>query len=144
MVGTGLFDRSPNAMTTRLRRVRAIRGMSRAQLSERTGVCPASIARYEHGREPVLEIDKAVIAQALGIPFAILWGPSTDVLAAWLERPDATACASSPRSSRLPLGSGAVPARGVVSRCGVAQASRDPAHFGAAIASVRSVRSARR
>lgn len=71
--------------------VRSALGLTGAELYRRTGVSAEAFARLEDGRTGPDEAEKATIARALGIPLTVLWGPSTEVLAAWLERPGATA-----------------------------------------------------
>ena len=66
-------------------------GVSRMELSDRTGIPVQAIALFEDARVDLPDADKAAIARVLEVPKAVLWGPSTDVLLAWLERPSAAA-----------------------------------------------------
>lgn len=66
-------------------------GVSRQELSRRTGVPVQALALFENGWVDLWDEDKVDIAKALDVPYSILWGPSTDVVVAWLERPEATA-----------------------------------------------------
>ena len=81
---------SPGA-AAHLALVRSALGLTHAELCQRTGVSAEAIARLEDGRSDPDAAEKATIARALGIPLTVLWGPSTEVLAAWLERLGSTA-----------------------------------------------------
>jgi hypothetical protein len=79
--------RAPSAPANLLLARRA-RGMSRARLAERTDLPGQALALFENGWVDLWPEDKTEIARVLQVPGAVLWGPSTDVLLAWLERED--------------------------------------------------------
>lgn len=76
-------------------------GLSIAELSRRTGLTARAIAYFEARGTGLGPQARSLIARALNAPDAVLWGPSTEVLTAWLDRPDATA--------HGPVGPGAPP-----------------------------------
>ena len=65
---------------------RRARAMSRTRLAERVGLAAQAIALFENGWVDLWPEDKAEIARVLEVPGAVLWGPSTDVLLAALDR----------------------------------------------------------
>ena len=67
---------------------RRARAMSRSRLAERSALPVQAIRLFENGWVDLWPEDKAEIARVLQVPGAVLWGPSTDVLLAWLERED--------------------------------------------------------
>lgn len=71
--------------------VRHSLGVSRQEVSRRTGIPVQALTLFENGWVDLWNEDKADIARVLGVPHSVLWGPSTDVVVAWLERPEATA-----------------------------------------------------
>ena len=91
MVETGAVDSASGAgrvpsVPANLLLARRARAMSRTRLAERVGLAAQAIALFENGWADLWPEDKAEIARVLEVPGAVLWGPSTDVLLAWLER----------------------------------------------------------
>ena len=93
VVETGAVDSASGAgrapsVPANLLLTRRARAMSRTRLAERVGVTAQAIALFENGWVDLWPDDKAEIARVLQVPGAVLRGPSTDVLLAWLERED--------------------------------------------------------
>ncbi len=84
-------ERRPATGAASLFLVRHALGVTRADLSGRTGIPATALSLFEEGWVDLWEDDKLDVARVLGVPATVLWGPSLGVLAAWLERPQATA-----------------------------------------------------